>query len=330
MFITVNNPGDMSASATQTATSDTEFICKLCGESTIKKSYTLRDSCTFRAAECGGCGLFQEVYAWWRIPTLGVTDLFDHSMQDPVWFSPLECEAHQQKGAMFAGILAKLGGLAGAKVLDVGCGKGHFLAECMRLGAKAVAGQEFRACDIQFAQDHGIPDVRTASFEDKSAWPDREFDIVCSIDVLEHLHDVNAFLESCIRVTKPGGIMFHVCPGFDSISNRIGRRAASLAVSTTATTLCNLQSLADSLGGPHVSIMGKKQVRWIAERFGLTLLQNFYVGSYTYSDQHYASVVPILKPLPRGMGASIFSLARFIVKNKIVFIMQVDRRESRS
>jgi SAM-dependent methyltransferase len=160
--------------------------------------------------------------------------------------------------------------------------------------------------------------VRTAPLEDRVVWPDSEFDVVCSLDVVEHVHDLGTFFESCLRVLKPGGVMLHATPGADSMTHHLGRLASRLGASGLAGTLTNVQYVADLLGGPHVQLMGRRQVEWLARHHRL-MVESEYVPSYSYSDGHYAAVVPQLRWMPRSIGVRVFAMVRRTVRNKLVF-----------
>ena len=47
---------------------------------------------------------------------------------------------------------------------------------------------------------------------------DRSFDAVSLFDVLEHLHDPRKALDACVRLLRPGGIVFLYVPNYDSAS----------------------------------------------------------------------------------------------------------------
>jgi SAM-dependent methyltransferase len=50
-------------------------------------------------------------------------------------------------------------------------------------------------------------------------YPDASFDIVGSINVLEHVDDPAAFLNELLRVLKPGGHLITACPNFLAVTN---------------------------------------------------------------------------------------------------------------
>ncbi|MEO5617925.1 MAG: class I SAM-dependent methyltransferase [Candidatus Eisenbacteria bacterium] len=295
------------------------FRCKLCRADRHGRVFTLGSRPQYQAASCSECGLFQALYDWTAAAPPAVTKVLEAESGD--WVSDAEMEAHAAKAHEFAARLEREGRVAGATVLDIGCGEGHFLQECARRGAARVVGQEFRLAPIRYARDHcGVADVRTAPLEDGSAWPDGEFDVVCSLDVVEHVHDLRGFFEQCLRVMRPDGYMLHVTPGSDSITHHLGRIASRLGAGGIAGTLTNVQHVSDLMGGPHVHLMGRRQVAWLAERHHLVAASE-YVPSYSYSDGHYAAVVPQLRWMPRAIGTQVFRGVRRVIRNKLVFGM---------
>jgi 2-polyprenyl-3-methyl-5-hydroxy-6-metoxy-1,4-benzoquinol methylase len=301
------------------------FACKLCRSDTTRRHYELRGATghPFAAAECGRCGLFQAVYDWQAREAPQVTEAFDEASERELWGSAAELEAHRNKGAHFARMLDARGLVRGARILDVGCGKGFFLDECVKLGAAHVTGQEFRNIDIAYARDRlGLEDVRSSELHDRRAWRDSEFDAVCSFDVIEHVDDLQGFMDDCMRVVRPGGVLAHAAPGYDSISNRAGRALVRARIRRPGTVLCNLTEPTGPSGGPHVSIFGLEPLRWVASQYRLSLVLKDYVASYSYSDRHYAALLPGLRLLPARVGARVFKLVRSRIRNKLVFIAE--------
>jgi 2-polyprenyl-6-hydroxyphenyl methylase/3-demethylubiquinone-9 3-methyltransferase len=100
--------------------------------------------------------------------------------------------------------------LAGLRILDVGCGGGVLSEPLARLGA-SVTGLDPAPTNIEVARRHaeraGIAvDYRGETVEAVVARGET-FDIVLAMEVVEHVADVQAFINACARAVKPGGFL---------------------------------------------------------------------------------------------------------------------------
>ena len=100
--------------------------------------------------------------------------------------------------------------LTGLRVLDIGCGGGLISEPLARMGA-AVTGIEPAAANLRAAVLHAEPqglaiDYRAVRVEDLVA-EGAQFDAVVCLEVVEHVPDVGAFVATCARLVRPGGIM---------------------------------------------------------------------------------------------------------------------------
>ncbi|MEZ5876976.1 MAG: bifunctional 2-polyprenyl-6-hydroxyphenol methylase/3-demethylubiquinol 3-O-methyltransferase UbiG [Tepidamorphaceae bacterium] len=99
----------------------------------------------------------------------------------------------------------------GLRILDIGCGGGLISEPMARLGAEVIAADASRT-NIEVAKIHseesGVPvDYRETTAE-ALAGAGEKFDIVLNLEVVEHVADVNLFVEACCSMVKPGGLMF--------------------------------------------------------------------------------------------------------------------------
>jgi 2-polyprenyl-6-hydroxyphenyl methylase / 3-demethylubiquinone-9 3-methyltransferase len=105
----------------------------------------------------------------------------------------------------------RLDSLAGLRLLDIGCGGGILAEPLTRLGA-AVVGADPSDSNIAVAQHHAAQsglaiDYRNTSAEALAAAGER-FDAVLAMEVVEHVADVDLFIEIAAEMVRPGGLLF--------------------------------------------------------------------------------------------------------------------------
>jgi len=101
----------------------------------------------------------------------------------------------------------------GMRFLDVGCGAGILSESLSRLGANTL-GLDASSANIQVAQTHKgtDPSLRTLEYHCTTAeglvqTNVEPFDVVCALEVIEHVSDPSSFLNSCVSLLKPGGAL---------------------------------------------------------------------------------------------------------------------------
>ena len=102
--------------------------------------------------------------------------------------------------------------LAGARVLDVGCGGGLLSEALARQGAQVTA-IDLAPELVKVARLHRLEsglevDYRVQSVEDLAAEAPGSFDAITCMEMLEHVPRPGAILEACATLLKPGGKLF--------------------------------------------------------------------------------------------------------------------------
>ena len=103
-------------------------------------------------------------------------------------------------------------GLAGKRILDVGCG-GGLLSEGMALRGAEVTGIDLSEKPLSVAKLHLLEtgqkvDYRKISVEALADEMPEAFDAVTCLEMLEHVPDPSSIIASCARLVKPGGQVF--------------------------------------------------------------------------------------------------------------------------
>ncbi len=100
--------------------------------------------------------------------------------------------------------------LNGLKILDIGCGGGLISEPMTRLGAD-VTGIDASAKNIEIAKLHAKKNnlkINYLNTEPEKLNLKNEFDIILNLEVVEHVENLNLYLESCQKLLKPKGLMF--------------------------------------------------------------------------------------------------------------------------
>jgi len=100
--------------------------------------------------------------------------------------------------------------LAGLRALDVGCGGGLLCEPLTRLGAEVV-GIDPAAVSIEVARAHAaqsalVIDYRTTTADELGGTGTR-FDVVLSLEVIEHVPDPEHLTMACANLVAPGGAL---------------------------------------------------------------------------------------------------------------------------
>lgn len=100
-------------------------------------------------------------------------------------------------------------GLAGRRVVDVGCG-GGLLAEGMAARGAQVLGIDMAPTALEVARLHALEsgvdlEYRQETVENLAAEQAGTYDLVTCLEMLEHVPDPASVVAACARLVKPGG-----------------------------------------------------------------------------------------------------------------------------
>ena len=95
-------------------------------------------------------------------------------------------------------------------ILDIGCGGGLLSEPMTRLGAN-VTGIDASAKNISIAKLHAKKNKLKINYLCSS--PEKlkikkKFDVILNMEIVEHVEDINFFINSCSKLLKKNGLMF--------------------------------------------------------------------------------------------------------------------------
>jgi 2-polyprenyl-6-hydroxyphenyl methylase / 3-demethylubiquinone-9 3-methyltransferase len=103
------------------------------------------------------------------------------------------------------------GDFAGRTALDVGCGGGILSEPLTRMGLR-VTGVDAADAAIAAAQDHAAAQGLAIAYHVNTAETlvaqGQQFDVVCALEIIEHIAEPENFMATISRLVKPGGLLF--------------------------------------------------------------------------------------------------------------------------
>ena len=96
------------------------------------------------------------------------------------------------------------------KILDIGCGGGLLCEPLARLGA-IMTGIDASNDNIEVAKLHSKEmslNIKYTCCSPENLNLKNEFHVILNMEVIEHVSDVNLFIQNCSKLIKKNGIMF--------------------------------------------------------------------------------------------------------------------------
>ncbi|MFA5937995.1 MAG: bifunctional 2-polyprenyl-6-hydroxyphenol methylase/3-demethylubiquinol 3-O-methyltransferase UbiG [Sinimarinibacterium sp.] len=129
------------------------------------------------------------------------------------WWDPRgEMQAlHAINGPRTRYVARCAGGLRGKTAVDVGCG-GGILTEALAAEGAQTLGIDLAGEALEVAQAHARENGRSVDYrkiaaEDLAAERPEAFDVVCCMEMLEHVPDPDSIVAACARLARPGGTL---------------------------------------------------------------------------------------------------------------------------
>ena len=177
--------------------------CLICGSEKLKQlsGYYERHE----LVACENCGfVFME-----RIPTLDELNAYysKYSYSESDYMSPITIRIYNLWLDEFERYRKN------NKILDVGCGRGWFLQEAKKRGWE-VYGTEFSEAAIELCESEGIK--MTGGQLTSDSFHAEEFDVITSIEVIEHINNPKEEIAYIHKFLRKGGMFYCTTPNFNS------------------------------------------------------------------------------------------------------------------
>jgi len=195
------------------ATAQARVACPVCGTARMRSLSVRTKTPAFR--RCAGCGT-----GYWTTRWTGEQSLSHYAgyYGRPVQYDPLTERRYEA-------LLARIEqGRSGRRLLDIGCGAGHFLAVAAGRGWQATGleiSSSAREVLERLKQDRGLSFTILEKVLAEAGVPDRSMDLVSLVEVLEHVDEPLALLRDVHRVLDDGGVVYLTTPNADSASHRV-------------------------------------------------------------------------------------------------------------
>lgn len=126
----------------------------------------------------------------------------------------------QQTAQLYLDQLVRYYGKPQGRLLEIGCGKGDFLALARAAGFD-VTGFDVSAAAVETATSRLGVGTATCGNADALELREEDFDVCVLFDTLEHVRHPIGIFSHIHRSLKPGGVLFVVTPSLDSWSARL-------------------------------------------------------------------------------------------------------------
>lgn len=289
-------------------------ICPVCGDNSFTPYITCKDHYVsgecFDIKACRGCGL-------------KFTDNIESEENSDKYYQSDNYISHTNtsKGLINKlyhtvrlymlwskrGLIEKLSDRKPGAILDIGAGTGFFLNEMKKHGWR-TNGTEKSEHARNFALERFS--IKLNSPSEIKNFDEKQFNIVTLWHVLEHIYNLNEYMENLVRLMRDDGFMIIAVPNSNSFDSRVYKEFwAAYDVPR------------------HIWHFSPGQLKLLGEKHGLSLkrikkmpLDAFYIS--ILSEKYKGNRIPFIKGFITGKISWVLSLFDYRKCSSLIFIFK--------
>jgi SAM-dependent methyltransferase len=171
-------------------------------------------------------------------------------------------------------------------VLDVGAGQGSLTLKLLR------AGYRVQACDL-VPEQFAVPEVDCSKIDadGEFPYPDASFDLVCAVELVEHIQAHGRFFREVARVLKPGGKFLFTTPNILSLKSRWLFLWTGYPYSFEPLDPEECDPVSQ-----HISALNLDQYTWHLRQAGLTLTDHI-TDKHQTTSRVLSPLIPVIRAL---------------------------------
>lgn len=100
-----------------------------------------------------------------------------------------------------------------SKILEIGCGSGHFLQQLQATGYGSLSAREPSHSCVRYLRE--TLGVNAAAGVVSQPAPDEVYDVIVALTVLEHIVDLDSTMDNISRMLRPNGLLYVRVPNAD-------------------------------------------------------------------------------------------------------------------
>lgn len=180
-----------------------------------------------------------------------------------------------------------------AKILDIGCDNGEILIDRVKgkISNPKIYGLDIDPGKVKKSKKLGVIAQR-ANVENRFPYKDNNFDLVSANQIIEHLLNVDGFLQEINRVLRPGGYLVLSTENLSSWHNlfalALGWQAFSQHISkikNVGNPMRGAKYTDYELSGMHIKIFTPRGLKELVKLHGFKIEHFFGAGYYPFSSQ---------------------------------------------